>query len=382
MAIYLDHAASTPVRPAVATAMHEIQTDPALMANPSSSHAAGRAAKATLEDCRRRVAERFACEADCVIFNSGGTEGDNHALLGMLGPEPGGKHLLISELEHEAVWEMAAELARLGVRLSIAPVNEHGETELDYIENVIKNDRPDAISVMAVNNETGVVQPVCELALLCREQEIPFHSDCVRVIGHGLEEIITDQALRILNGTAHKYGGPRGCGMLIDRDRKLPPANFGGGHENGKRSGTENLAGIVGLTTALELATREDAVKVETLRRYLETQLQRRWPDCIIHGIGAIRATHVTSVAFPGQSAALLQPWLSERGIYVGTGSACHEGSTQGSRVLRAMGVPLDTDKATLRISLGWNSRLAEVDTLLGLLEERMGVASQSGGEA
>ncbi|MCB1220124.1 MAG: cysteine desulfurase [Planctomycetales bacterium] len=369
MAIYLDHAASTPVHPDAAAAMHEIHCDPLLMANPSSTHASGREVKARLNDFRARVARRFECEPASVIFNSGGTEGDNHALLGMLGSDPSGKHLLISAIEHEAVWEMAHHLQRRGLKLSIAPVNEHGETDLEFVEDLLLSERPDAVSVMAVNNETGVVQPVRELAAICSENQIPFHSDCVRVVGHGLEEIITDGNIYLLNGTAHKFGGPRGCGVLIDRRRMLPPYSFGGGHEHGLRSGTENLAGIAGLTLALELADREHAVKVETLRKYLETQIMRRLPASVIHGSGAIRATHITSVAFPGHTAAFMQPWLSERGCFVGTGSACHEGAAKGSRVLRAMGVPLELDMATLRISLGWNTKLIELDAFLTHLE-------------
>ncbi len=381
MAIYLDHAASTPVHPDAATAMHEIHTNPDLMANPSSAHAAGQEARRRLEDCRRRVAERFACQPEAVIFNSGGTEGDNHALQGMLPVDPAGKHLLISAIEHEAVWEMAQVLTGRGLRLIVAPVNAHGEVEVDFIAELLRSDSLDAVSVMAVNNETGVVQPVREIAELCLLHEMPFHSDCVRVVGHGLEEIIADQNLRILNGTAHKFGGPRGCGMLIDRSGSLPPASYGGGHEHGRRSGTENLAGVTGLTVALERADREHAVKIETLKKYMETQLTRSWPDCVIHGSGAIRATHITSVAFPGQSAAYMQSWLNARGVYVGTGSACHEGGSKGSRVLRAMAVPLELDKATLRISLGWSSRLAEVDRMLELLKECTGSTGHATGE-
>ncbi|MEZ5338832.1 MAG: cysteine desulfurase family protein [bacterium] len=382
MAIYLDHAASTPVHPEAAAAMQEIHADPLLMANPSSAHAAGQAVKVRLEDCRRRVAERFACEPASVIFNSGGTEGDNHALLGMLGNAPAGKHLLISAIEHEAVWETAQALAQKGLRLSIAPVSEAGELDLEFVENLFLQDRPDAVSVMAVNNETGVVQPVRELAALCAEHGVPFHSDCVRVVGHGLEELITDGNIGLLNATAHKFGGPRGCGVLIDRRRCLPAYNHGGGHEHGLRSGTENLAGIAGLTTALELAEREHAVKIETLRKYFETQLTRRWPDCVIHGSAAIRATHITSVAFPGHTAAYMQPWLSQRGCYVGTGSACHAGAGNGSRVLRAMGVPLELDKATLRISMGWNTRLVELDEFLGYLEACLAAEHAVAGQA
>lgn len=378
MAIYLDHAASTPVRPEVAAAMHEMLQQPELMANPFSSHAAGRAVRKLLVKYRAEVAERFACDPASVIFNSGGTEGDNHALLGMLSEPLSGKHLLISATEHEAVWEMAAELARRGVRLSIAPVNVHGEVDLGFIEQLIVKDRPHAVSVMAVNNETGVVQPVRELAAICLGQEISFHSDCVRVIGHGLEEIITDRNLPLLNGTAHKFGGPRGCGMLIDRNAKLPPYNFGGGHELGRRSGTENLAGILGMCVALGLSDRDHAIKVETLRRYLEAQLVKLRPDGIIHGSGAVRATHITSVAFPGHSAGSMQAWLSERGVYIGTGSACHEGSSAGSRVLRAMGISAALDKATLRISLGWSTRLSDLDKLLELLQEYFETAGSS----
>jgi len=374
--VYLDHAASTPLKPAVREAMLPYLNEAALMANPSSSHADGRAAAAALASLRQRAAARFACAPQEVVFNSGGSEGDTHALLGaaLLFDRP--IHLAISAIEHEAVAMAAARLRAQGHRVTLLPVTGDGVVPLEAAERLLGLDRVDLVSVMAVNNEIGTLQPVREIAELCRERGVLFHSDAVRAVGHGLKQIITDPAVALLNCTAHKFGGPRGVGLLVQREdstlagRRLPQLICGGGQEGGSRAGTENLAGIAGLVCALELATPEESAKIELLRSELERGLAARFPEAVIHGAAALRATHITSVAFPGASGSALQHALDERGISVGTGSACHEGGEASSPVLRALGVPTKVALGTLRISLGWSTTREEIERLLVELAE------------
>jgi cysteine desulfurase len=267
------------------------------------------------------------------------------------------------------VVEAAAMLKGLGVRISTLPVNGDGVVELEAVEELVNSDRPDLISVMAVNNETGVVQPVRELAALCRAHEVLYHCDAVRAVGHGLEELVTDPNITLLNCTAHKFGGPRGVGVLIQRGICLPQLIRGGGQEGGSRAGTENLAGMAGFATALELATPAEAAQIEDLRRQLEYELVTAVPSCEIHGKRAKRATHITSVSFKPKSGHRLQEELDKLGIAVGTGSACHDdGAVSISPVLAAMGVEEMLARGTLRLSLGWTTTRAEIDELLAKL--------------
>jgi len=369
MGIYLDHAASTPVKPEVAAVMNDYQTNPALMGNPSSSHFAGRAPAEERERLRAQVAAHFNCAPADVVFNSGGSEGDTHALFGTVLLLNRQVHIAVSAIEHEAVVETAAMLKGLGVRISTLPVNGDGVVELEAVEELINSDRPDLVSVMAVNNETGVVQPVHELAALCHQHEVLYHCDAVRAVGHGLEALVTDPNITLLNCTAHKFGGPRGVGVLIQREIRLPPLIRGGGQEGGGRAGTENLAGMAGFAKALELATPAEAAQIEELRRQLEYELVTAAPGCEIHGKRAPRATHITSVSFKPKSGHRLQEELDRLGIAVGTGSACHDdGAVSISPVLSAMGVEEFLARGTLRISLGWTTTREEIDEFLDKL--------------
>lgn len=366
MGIYLDHAATTPLKPRVAEAMHRALTDTETMANPSSDHLPGRNARAALDRLRRRVADKLFCQPEEVVFNSGGSEGDTQALVGTAQLIDRPIHLAVSAIEHEAVLETAALLAHRGHRVSTIPVTGDGVVPVEAVEALLRDDRPDLVSVMAVNNEVGTVQPVREIAALCRQSDVIFHSDAVRAVGHGLESIVTDPNITLLNCTAHKFGGPRGVGVLVQRRLRLPPLICGGGQEQGSRAGTENLAGIAGLASALELATAEEAAGIEELRRWLENELVSRVPACEIHGKRAERATHITSVSFKPLSGYKLQAALDELGIAVGTGSACHDdGGVSISPVLEAMGVEEYLARGTLRISLGWSTTREELEQFL-----------------
>ena len=379
MGIYLDHAATTPLKPRVADAMHRALTDAETMANPSSNHLPGRSARAALDRLRQRVADKLLCQSEEIVLNSGGSEGDTHALVGSAQLLDRPIHLAVSAIEHEAVLETAALLAHRGNRVTAIPVTGDGVVPVEAVETLLRDDRPDLVSVMAVNNEVGTVQPVREIAALCRQSDVIFHCDAVRAVGHGLESIVTDPNVTLLNCTAHKFGGPRGVGVLVQRRLRLPPLICGGAQEQGSRAGTENLAGISGLASALELASAEEAAGIEELRRWLESELVSRVPACEIHGKRAPRATHITSVSFKPLSGYKLQAALDALGIAVGTGSACHDdGGVSISPVLAAMGVEEYLARGTLRISLGWSTTREELEQFLAQFLELLDQSDDS----
>ena len=380
--IYLDHAASTPVKPQVAAAMRRYLEDPELMANPNSSHSAGRLARSAYEQLRGRVAAHFNCEPREVIFNSGGSEGDTHALVGtvraLLASGNRRPRVAIGAVEHEAVVQAARFCKELGAQIEAIPCDSNGLVSADALHAALRRFSPELVSVMAVNNEIGSVQPVAQIADLCMEFGAGYHCDAVRAVGHGLGWIQRDPRITMLTATAHKFGGPRGSGVMITRGdgavltRGGPaPLICGGGQERGLRAGTESLASAAGFIEALDLAEDAEAKRIDALRESFEQRLRERWPDCVIHGEGAPRATGITSVALPNADGAAMQHQLDERGICVGVGSACH-GDQGGvaSSTLRAMGVKPEVAAATLRISLGWNTREDELDTLLQNLIE------------
>ncbi|MDQ3024646.1 MAG: cysteine desulfurase [bacterium] len=377
--IYLDHAASTPVKTEVATAMLLYLSNDRLTANPSSSHDAGREARAALESLRERVALHFDCQPAEVVFNSGGSEGDTHALVGtvraVLATGNRRPRVVVGAIEHESVVQAARFCRELGAEVEAVPCDGNGLVATEALYATLRRFSPQIVSIMAVNNEIGTVQPVAQIAELCQEYGAAYHCDAVRAVGHGLGWIQRNNRVSMLSASAHKFGGPRGTGVLIVRHQpyRAAPASLicGGSQEHGLRAGTENLASAAGFAVALDLASAEEATRIEALRSSLEQRLRDRWPQCVIHGEDAPRATGVTSVALPGANGAELQRQLDERGIYVGVGSACHgDSSGVASPTLAAMGVAPDVAIATLRISLGWSTTQEEIDALFGALGE------------
>jgi cysteine desulfurase len=360
------------------------------MANPSSKHELGLACRAKLEEFRSRAAEYFGCRNEAIVFNGGASEGNSHALFGaaQLLQRKGSRNLRIglSAIEHESVVHAAKLLERLGHQLFFIPVDSNGVTILEEIERNLRDEQLDILSLMAVNNEIGTQQPVGASTVLCAKYGCLLHTDAVRAVGHGLNNIEHDPRIPLLTCTGHKFGGPRGVGILMQRgpwlmlppeDRllSLPQHICGGPQEQGARAGTENLAGIAGLVTALELCSLDECKRIEDLRRSMEERLLSRWPKALIHGAGAQRATHITSISFPAEytgnmSGAKLSAILSERNIAVGSGSACHSGEDgiASSPTLAAMGVSAEAAYCTLRISLGWSSEQAHVEELLSVL--------------
>lgn len=363
--VYLDHAATTPVRPEVLEAMLPFLTSEAF-GNPSSAHRFGRTARAGLEHARRSVARAVGAEPNQVIFTSGGTEADNLGIVGAaLAARDRGAEMcaVVSAIEHKAILAAAHAVCHLGGREVLLPVDAHGCVDLDALDQAL-TERPAVVSVMWVNNEVGVVQPMPEIAGRCREAGVAFHTDAVQAFGK-VPVRLSELACTLATISGHKIGAPKGVGALIVRDRKAIEAIIhGGGQQYGLRPGTENVAGAVALGRAAELAAAEqasEAARLAALRDDLAARLQAALPDITINAAGATRAPHLLSVAIPGADSEALLMHLDLSGIAASGGSACSTGAVEPSHVLVAMGVPRELALGTIRFSLGHASTVGDV---------------------
>lgn len=368
--VYLDHAATTPVRSEVREAMLPFLGDE-LFGNPSSGHQFGRAVRAAVEDARREVASALGVPAGQVFFTSGGTEGDNLAILGPVGrARDTGRpmHAAVSCTEHKAILAAAHEVSHMGGREILLPVEPDGLLDLQALDQVLQ-DRPAVVSVMWVNNETGVIQPIGEIARRCRAAGVCFHTDLVQAFGK-VPVSLTDVDLATIS--AHKVGGPKGVGAIFARDPSLLlPRQHGGGQQGGVRPGTENVAGIIGFARAATLAVAEQAAEEEQLARLrdlLLTGLRAALPDVLVTGDGAPLAPHILNIQIPGAEADSLLTQLDLAGIAASSGSACTTGSIEPSHVLSAMGVSRDLALSAIRLSLGHESSSADIDRVLEVM--------------
>ena len=364
--VYLDHAATTPVRPEVLEAMLPYLTAQTF-GNPSSAHRFGRSARAGLEQARREVAEAVGASPNQVIFTSGGTEADNQGIVGaaLASRDRGGAMcVVVSAIEHKAILAAAHAVCHLGGREVLLPVDGEGRVDLAALDAALA-DRPAVVSVMWVNNEVGVVQPVAEIAGRCAAAGVPFHTDAVQAFGK-LPMSLATVPCTLATISGHKIGAPKGIGALIVRDRKAVEAIIhGGGQQYGIRPGTENVAGAVALGRAAQLAAAEQAAETErlgALRDALTARLRAGIPDLVVNGEGAERAPHVLSVAVPGADSEALLMHLDLAGVAASGGSACSTGAVEPSHVLVAMGVPHHLALGTIRLSLGHESSAADVD--------------------
>lgn len=362
--VYLDHAATTPVRPEVLEAMLPFFN--ASWGNPSSSHRFGRAAKAGLEQAKREVAQALNVEPNQVIFTSGGTEADNLAVIGAaLAARAHGKsmHVVTTAIEHKAVLAAAHAVVHLGGSETILPVDECGMVDLDALDAALAT-KPALVSVMWVNNEVGVVQPMAEIGARCRAAGVPLHSDAVQAYGK-LPIDLDAVGCSLLSISGHKLGAPKGIGALIVRDRHIIESIIhGGGQQFGIRPGTENVAGAVALGRAALLARQElDAhvARMIRLRNELATRLRDSVPDLVINCEHTVRAPHVLSVSVPGAEAEALLMHLDMAGVACSGGSACSTGAVEPSYVLVAMGVERSLALGTLRFSLGHETTDADI---------------------
>lgn len=352
--LYLDHAATSPVRPEVLDAMRPYLTG--VFGNPSSHHTAGEAAASALDDARARVARVLGMRTGDVVFTAGGTEANNLAVKGitLATLETGKRHLVISPIEHESILESAAYLRRFhGVEVTMLPVDDVGRIAPDALASAIRDDTA-LISVGHANNEVGTVQDVTTLASVARTSRVPLHLDAVQSAGWlPLDGLGADAA----SIAGHKLGAPKGIGALAVRGRiPLEPVLHGGGQERGRRSGTENVAGAVALATALELAENEREVLAPrvaaTTARFISLVLSDI-PEAALTGDPAHRLPGTASFTFAGTSGESVLLELERRGIISSSGSACAAGSDDPSHVLLACGVPPEVAQTSVRFTFG-----------------------------
>jgi cysteine desulfurase len=367
--IYLDHNASTAVRPEVLEAMLPYFGEH--FGNASSAHAFGQEAKGAIEDARAQVAALLHASPGEIIFTSGGTEADNLGVIGGARALPfKGRHVIVSAIEHDAVRHAADALEREGYTITRVAPDAQGVVHAEAVAEAI---RPDTalVSVMAANNETGVVQPVAAIGAVCAARGVAFHVDAVQSAGKVPIDVQAWQAtMATLAG--HKFYAPKGVGALyVKRGFKPVSLQVGGEHEKGRRAGTENVPGIVGLGKAAELARAElseSASRIGRLRDRLESTLMERVPNVVRHGGEAPRVPNTSHLSFVGAEGEHLILSLDMKGIAVSSGAACKSGSSHPSHVLLAMGVSRDVAQSAIRFSLGRCTSSDDIDRVIEIL--------------
>lgn len=370
--IYFDHAATTPIAPEVLDEMMPYLTT--AYGNPSSLHSLGQEAKVALDVARDRVAALLNAQAREIIFTSGGTEADNLAIRGILGEHLGrGRHLIISSIEHEAVLESAAAMEELGWEVTRLPVDSHCIVSLDSLGAALRDDTV-LVSVMMANNEVGTIQPIAEMAAMAHSHGALFHTDAVQAVG-ALEIDVRTLGADLLSLSGHKIYGPKGIGALwVRHGVRISPQMAGGGQERERRSGTENVAAIVGLGKAGELAAQGlrsgEADRIAALRDRLVSGIVRAVDDALLTGHPVDRLPGNASLLFPGLEGESILLNLDFEGIAASSGSACSAGAIEPSHVLLAMGYGPDEARGALRLTLGRTNFDADVDRLLNVLPD------------
>ena len=363
--IYMDANATTPLLPEVLDAMRPWLLEK--FGNASSIHQYGQQARAAVEHARESVARLLNCLESEVVFTSGGTESDNMALFGLVKP---GDHVITTSIEHHAVLHAAGRLCGRGIEVTFLPVTHEGSLDPDAVRKAL---RPNTalISVMMANNETGVIQPVEEIGRIAHEADVWFHTDAVQAAGK-LEIDVKAIGCDLLSISGHKMHAPQGTGVLyLRRGTHIEPLFFGGSHERQRRAGTENVAGIVGLGRAAELAQeslRNGAMdRVAAMRDRLEQGILERVEDCAVNGAGA-RVPNTTNLQFDYLEGEALVIALDLKGLAISGGSACMSGASEPSHVLTSMGLVTNRARASLRFSLTKLNTDADIDAALELV--------------
>ena len=366
--IYMDNNATTKVDPAVLEEMLPYFSE--LYGNPSSMHMFGGQVGRRITEARERVATTFGCHPDEVIFNACGTEGDNTAIRSALAALPEKRHIITTRVEHPAVLNLVKHLERKGYEATYLGVDEEGRLDLDEFKESIRHDTA-LISVMYANNETGVVFPLQEIAEIAKERGVLVHTDAVQVLGKVPFDLKT-LPVDFLAVSGHKVHAPKGVGALFVRKGvQFRPFMMGGHQERGRRAGTENTTGIIGLGKACEIAmgniSHENTV-VKGLRDKLEKGLLAAVPEARINGTTGSRLPNTTNISFQYVEGEAILLMMDAYGICASSGSACTSGSLEPSHVLRAMGVPFTYAHGSIRFSLSRFNTEADVDLVLGEL--------------
>ncbi len=373
--IYFDHAATTPVRPEVLKAMLPYFSK--VYGNPSSLYPLAVEARRAVEKARAQVAEVLCCRPAEIVFTSGGTESDNMAIKGVAQAlKDRGNHVITSSIEHHAVLKVCHHLERSGFEVAYLPVDQYGLVDPNDVAQAV-NERTVLVTVMYANNEIGTIEPIQDICQAVRERAvqfghpIPVHTDAVQAAGF-LSLDVDELGVDLLSLSAHKFYGPKGCGVLyVRRNTPFEPIQLGGGQEQQRRSGTENVAGIVGTGVALQLAAQEREQTSAHCRRLVQALVQgvfERLEQVRLNGHPTRRLPNNAHFTFEGIDGEALVLGLATHGIAASTGSACSTGSPEPSHVLQAIGLDRERSWSSLRLTLGRDNSLADVQHLLDAL--------------
>ena len=363
--IYTDNNATTQVASEVLEEMLPYFHD--LYGNPSSMHSFGGQVAVKLTEAREKVADLVGATPDEIIFTSCGTESDNTAIKAAIESNPGKKHIVTTRVEHPAVKNLGEYLSKRGYRVTFLPVDRQGRLGLEYLQKSLSDDTA-IISIMWANNETGVVFPVGEISEMARDRGIVFHSDAVQAVGK-IPVDVREVPVDMLSLSGHKIHGPKGIGALyVRKGTKFSPLLMGGHQEGGRRGGTENVASIVGLGKACELAVEHlkgQNEHVKYLRDKLERQILKEIPNALVNGDRDNRLPNTTNISFEYVEGEAILLMMNEFGISASSGSACTSGSLEPSHVLRAMGVPFTAAHGSIRFSLSVYNTEEEIDFII-----------------
>jgi len=369
--IYLDYAATTPLDPRVLEAMMPYMTEH--FGNPNSIHSFGREARRAIDEAREKIAQLLNCQPSEIVFTSGGTESDNLALRGVAEAyRHKGNHIVTTAIEHHAVLRTCKALEDMGFFVTYLPVDEHGLVSPEQVAEAV-NERTILVSVMHANNEIGTIEPIAEIVRAVKEKrpDTIVHTDAVQTVGH-IPVDIQELGVDLLSFSAHKFYGPKGIGgLFVRKGVRLVPQITGGGQERNRRSGTENVAAIVGMAKALELAVEEmptELPRLQALRDELITGVLSRIPETRLNGHPTLRLPHNANFSFRGIEGEALLLQLDLNGIAASSGSACSSGSLEPSHVLLALGLDYELAIGSLRITLGRFTTREHILRLLDLL--------------
>ncbi|NQV29743.1 MAG: cysteine desulfurase [Candidatus Marinimicrobia bacterium] len=374
--IYLDYNATTPIDPHVLEAMEPYYGTH--FGNPSSNHAMGLHNREAIDLAREQIAALLRCHPSEIIFTSGGSESNNMALKGIaVRRATKGQHIVVSAIEHPAIMQVVNYLQHQGFRISYLPVNEQGVVDPDDLKEIITS-KTILVSVMHANNEIGSIQPIHELAEIAHEVDAVFHTDAAQSVSK-IRVDVNELDCDLLSLAGHKMYAPKGVGVLFRKGKlDMEPLIHGASHEGGFRAGTENVAGIVGLGMAAEIANQnmdDEIVKIKNLRNRLQVSLKQKFPQMRVNGSGTSRLPNTLSISFNELKALDILANLNH--VMISAGAACHSKDGKGSGVLEAMGVPLNYQLGTLRISLGRFCEESEVHLASTILIERISALSE-----
>ncbi|MBW3666290.1 MAG: cysteine desulfurase [Actinobacteria bacterium] len=373
--MYLDHAATTPTRPEVVAAMEPFASD--VFGNSSGIHGVSRRAKNALEEARERAAVVIGARPIEIVFTSGGTESDNLALKGAAFNSSPRRGVVTAATEHEAVLETADFLKRIGMPVTIVGVDAEGRVSPEEMAAAVTGETA-VVSVMLVNNETGTVQPVIEIARAVKEADPDalVHTDAVQAF-NSIDVDVEELGVDMLSLSGHKFGGPKGCGLLFVREgTTLEPVQHGGGQELGRRSGTHDVAGAVGLVAAMELAAADRErfrLEIGAIRDEFTRLLREGVEDAAPNTPPEGRSPHHLNIRFPGVSGQILLMRLDQAGVAASAGSACQSGAATVSHVLEAMGLGPDEARECVRFTFGWTSTGDEAEVAAKTVVELAG---------